>query len=105
LRGCIRSRHNDEIENVVTNLDFLTIEVERWPDGFFEGLEGLMRDPHFLDLAKSWKLFYFIANNWEQISEREKAKSNGMFTRKWNPWRDEGRRNPRHARPPDHRKS
>jgi hypothetical protein len=74
LRGCIRSRDNDEIENVVTDLDFLTIEVERWPDGFFEGLEGLMRDSHFLDLAKSWKLFYFIANNWEQISEREKGR-------------------------------
>ena len=37
LRGCIRSRDNDEIENVVTDLDLFTIEVERWPDGFFEG--------------------------------------------------------------------
>src|SRR6202022_3362994 len=74
LRGCIRSRDNDEIENVVTDLDVFTIEVERWPDGFFEGLEGLMRDPHFLGLANSWKLFYFIANNWEQISEREKER-------------------------------
>ena len=74
LRGCIRSRDNDEIENVVADLDLFTIEVERWPDGFFEGLEGLMRDPHFLGLPKSWKLFYFIANNWEQISEREKER-------------------------------
>jgi hypothetical protein len=56
------------------DLDSLTIEVERWPDGFFEGLAGLLRDPHFLDLAKSWKLFYFIASNWEQISEREKER-------------------------------
>jgi hypothetical protein len=49
----------------------LTIEVERWPDGFFEGLERLMRDPNFLGLANSWKLFYFITSNWEQISEHE----------------------------------
>ena len=74
LRGCIRSRDNDEIENVVTDLDLLTIEVERWPDGFFDGLEGLLRDPHFIGLANSWKLFYFIANHWEQISEPEKER-------------------------------
>ncbi len=74
LRGCIHSRDNDEIENVVTDLDLFTIEVERWPDGFFDGLEGLMRDPRFLGLANSWRLFYFIANNWEQISEREKER-------------------------------
>jgi hypothetical protein len=74
LRGCIPSRDNDEIENVVTDLDLFTIEVERWPGGFFEGLEELLRDPHFLGLAQSWKLFYFIASNWEQISEREKER-------------------------------
>jgi hypothetical protein len=74
LQECIRSRDNDEIENVLTDLDLLTIEVERWPDGFFEGLEGLMRDPNFLGLANSWKLFYFITSNWEQISEREKER-------------------------------
>jgi hypothetical protein len=72
LRGCIRSHDNDEIENVLSDVDSLTIDVERWPDGFFNGLAGLMRDPNFLGLANSWKLFYFIARNWEQISEHEK---------------------------------
>jgi hypothetical protein len=58
LRGYIRSRDNDEIENVRRDVDSLTIDVERWPDGFFDGLLGLMRDPNFLGLANSWKLFY-----------------------------------------------
>lgn len=71
LRGCIRSSDNDEIENVLSDVDSLTIDVERWPDGFFDGLLGLMRDPNFLSLANSWKLFYFVKNNWEQISESE----------------------------------
>ena len=31
-----------------------------------------MRDPNFLSLTNSWKLFYFIAGNWEQISEHER---------------------------------
>ena len=74
LRGCIRSRDNDEIENVLSDVDSLTIDVERWPDGFFDGLVGLMRDPNFLGLANSWKLFYFITRNWEQISEHEKER-------------------------------
>src|SRR6266481_736545 len=72
LRECIHSRDNDEIENVLTDLDSFTIEVERWPDGFFDGLVGLMRDPNFLGLTNSWKLFYFITSNWEQIPEHEK---------------------------------
>ncbi len=74
LQECIRSRDNDEIENVLTDLDSLTIEVDRWPDGFFEGLERLLREPNFLGLANSWKLFYFITSNWEQVSEHEKAR-------------------------------
>jgi hypothetical protein len=32
------------------------------------------RDPNFLGLANSWKLFYFITSNWEQISEHEKER-------------------------------
>ena len=48
LRGCIRSRDNDEIENVLSDVDSLTIDVERWPHGFFDGLVGLMRHPNFL---------------------------------------------------------
>jgi len=74
LQECIRSRDKDEIENVLSDLNSLTIEVERWPDGFFEGLERLMRDPNFLGLANSWKLFYFITSNWELISEPEKKR-------------------------------
>lgn len=74
LRGCIRSRDNDEIENVLSDVDSLTIDVDHWPDGFFDGLVGLMRDPNFLGLANSWKLFYFITRNWEQISEHEKER-------------------------------
>jgi hypothetical protein len=48
LQECIHSRDNDEIENVLSDLDSLTIEVERWPHGFFEGLERLMRGRTFL---------------------------------------------------------
>jgi hypothetical protein len=74
LRECIRSRDNDEIENVLSDLDSLTIEVERWPTGFLDGLVGLMKDPNFLGLTNSWKLFYFLESNWEQVSEHEKER-------------------------------
>jgi hypothetical protein len=57
LRECMHSRDNDEIENVLTDLDSFTIEVERWPDGFFNDLVGLIRDTNFLGLTNSWKLF------------------------------------------------
>jgi hypothetical protein len=86
LRECIRSRDNDEIENVVTDLDLFTIGVERWPDGFFDGLKGLMRDPHFLSLVNSWKLFYFMANNWEHISEREKERLREVLGEAFDNW-------------------
>ena len=72
LRECILTRDDDEVENVLMELDSLTLEVERWPDGFFEALEELMQDQKFLSLGKSWNLFYFINGNWEQISETQK---------------------------------
>lgn len=74
LRECMHSRDNDEIENVLADLDSFMIEVESWPDGFFNSLVGLMRDPNFLGLTNSWKLFCFITSNWEQISEDEKER-------------------------------
>lgn len=74
LRECIRTRDDDEVENVLMELESVTLELERWPEEFLDGLEQLMRDPSFLSLGKSWKLFYLINNNWEQISEGEKER-------------------------------
>lgn len=72
LRECIRTRDDDEVENVLVELESITLEMERWPKEFVDGLEQLMRDQNFLSLGKSWKLFYFIKNNWEQVPDSEK---------------------------------
>jgi hypothetical protein len=72
LRECIRTRDDDEVENVLMDLESITLEMDLWPIDFFDGLEQLMRDQRFLSLGKSWKLFYFINNNWSQISESDK---------------------------------
>ena len=74
LLECIRTRDDDEVENVFMELESVTLELERWPEEFVDGLGQLMRDPSFLSLGKSWNLFYFINNNWEQISERKKER-------------------------------
>jgi hypothetical protein len=72
LRECIRTRDDDEVENVLMELESATLEMDHWPEDFFDGLEQLMKDEEFLSLGKSWKLFYFINSNWEQIPEPKK---------------------------------
>jgi hypothetical protein len=72
LRECIRSRDDDEVENALMELDSVTLEMERWPMELFDGLEGLAKNQNFLSLGKSWKLFYFIKSNWEQIPDTAK---------------------------------
>jgi hypothetical protein len=71
LRSCVLSRNEDEIANVLMELETTTLEVEAWPVGFFDGLQGLLRDQDFLSLTNSWKLLYFINNNWDQLSLHE----------------------------------
>jgi hypothetical protein len=74
LRACIHSRNNDVLEQLFMDLELITVEIGEWPAGFFDGLDGLLKDPSFLSLTNSWKLLYFINNNWEQISEQEKER-------------------------------
>ena len=45
-----------------------------WPTGFFAGLTQLLEDSNFLGLAKSWKLLYFINNNWELLSHEDRQR-------------------------------
>jgi hypothetical protein len=79
LRECIRTRDDDEVENVLMDWESVTLEMDRWPRDFFDGVEQLMRDRGFLSLGKSWKLFYFINNNWGQIPESEKENLRQTF--------------------------
>jgi|SRR6266852_1275221 len=74
LRACIHSRNNDAVEELFMELDLVTIESGKWPVGFLGGLEELLTDPDFLTLTNSWKLLYFINNNWEQLSEQERER-------------------------------
>ncbi len=74
LRACIDSRNDDVLEQLFMDLELSTVENGKWPVGFFDGLEGLLKDPSFLSLTNSWKLLYFINNNWEKVSEHEKER-------------------------------
>jgi hypothetical protein len=70
LRMCMVTRNGDEITDVLMELETITLEVEAWPAGFVDGLQGLLKDQNFRSLTNSWNLLYFISGNWEQLSEQ-----------------------------------
>lgn len=37
-----------------------------------------MKDPHFLNLTNSWKLLYFVNNNWDQFSDADRRRLKGL---------------------------
>lgn len=74
LGTSIYSQNDDEFGRILSDLELTVLESDKWPAGFFEGLEGFLKDPNFLSLTSSWKLLYFINNNWEHLSEQEKER-------------------------------
>jgi hypothetical protein len=73
LLAGIQSGNHNEVERILSDLEFLTLENGGWPAGFFDSLRELLKDPNFLGLTKSWQLLYFINNNWEYLSDRDAA--------------------------------
>lgn len=89
LQDSIAARDDDAIEDALMLLetDFDTIGLP-WPAGFFAELTKLLNDPNFLSLAKSWKLLYFIRNNWEQITDADRSSLKELLIEKFDKYAD-----------------
>jgi hypothetical protein len=73
LRSSIHSRDEDTVVQVLTDLELRTVEAGHWPSLFFDNLIELLAEDSFTSLKNSWKLLYFINNNWEQLLPRDRA--------------------------------
>jgi hypothetical protein len=62
------SEGNQGLSNIFMDLELSVVGIDSWPLDFFDVLLGLLGNQKFLDLQDSWRLVYFINNNWEQIS-------------------------------------
>lgn len=84
LRDSIHSRDNEGVEEIFVELDtsFDTVGVP-WPAGFFDGLEKLLKDPNLLNLTNSWRLLYFINNNWKQLSDEDRRRLKALVIDKF----------------------
>jgi hypothetical protein len=56
LHAGVQSGNHDEVERILSDLEFLTLETGGWPAGFFDSLRELLKGPNFLGLTKSWQL-------------------------------------------------
>ncbi len=65
------SGDNEEVTKTLRELEIKSVMAGEWPIGFFEGLVKFLKDPDFLQLKESWKIVYFINNNWERLSTQE----------------------------------
>jgi len=76
LRASNHSRDDEAVAEVLKDLELTTVEAGKWPAGFFDELEGLLKDQSFLlSLKNSWNLLYFINNNWEQLHHTTRNRS------------------------------
>jgi hypothetical protein len=71
LKSSMRSRDEDAVVQVLRDLEFVTLEAGDWPPFFFIELERLLSEESFTSLKNSWKLLYFINNNWEQLLQED----------------------------------
>jgi len=71
LRASSRSRDDEAVAEVLKDLELTKVEAGKWPTGFFDELEELLKDQSFLSLKNSWNLLYFINNNWQQLSPHD----------------------------------
>jgi hypothetical protein len=60
-----------KLAEVLKDLELTTVEAGKWPAGFFDELEELLKEQSFLSLKDSWNLLYFINNNWEELSPHD----------------------------------
>jgi hypothetical protein len=74
LQAAKSSHDNDAVAKILMELEITTLEVEKWPDGLYDGLEGFLKDQEFLSLKNSWKLPYFINNNLEMLLPQERER-------------------------------
>jgi hypothetical protein len=79
LQICSSSRNDEKLGDILTDLEIATIEVERWPANFLNGLENLLQDSVFLGLKNSWKILHFINGNWDQLSSEDKERFRGIL--------------------------
>jgi hypothetical protein len=62
------SEGDEGLSNIFMDLELSVLGIENWPADFFDLLLGLLENREFLRLQESWRLVYFINNNWEQIT-------------------------------------
>lgn len=72
LNACKRSGQGEALDDIVLDLELYVLNVDSWPSEFFHSLVRLLSDQDFLRIRDSWKLTYFIQNNWEQLSEEQR---------------------------------
>jgi hypothetical protein len=62
------------MSELLMQLEFSVLTVKEWPNAFFEGILSLFGDQGFLSLPDSWKLAYFLNNNWSQLTDEQKMR-------------------------------
>jgi len=63
---------NEGLGNIFMDLELSVVGINSWPTDFFDVLLGLLGNQKFLQLQDSWRVVYFINNNWEQITVEQR---------------------------------
>jgi hypothetical protein len=72
IRFCTTSADSEGLISLFTELETAILNADEWPSSFYRGIAELQGDRDFLRLDNSWKLLYFLNNNWERLSAQQR---------------------------------
>jgi hypothetical protein len=72
IRSCANSADSEGLTSLFTELETAVLNADEWPNGFYQGISEVQGNEDFLRLDNSWKLLYFLNNNWERLSAQQR---------------------------------
>ena len=88
LRSSIRTRDEDAVAKTLGDLELSALEFDVLPDFFVDELVRFLGDADFLSLNNSWKVLYFINNNWGQLSDKDRASLRNVMANSFDRYAD-----------------
>ena len=72
IRLCKAPGDNGKLPALFTALDSAALDQDKLPGVFFQGVLELQRDKDFRSLDNSWTILYFLNNNWDQLTSKQR---------------------------------
>lgn len=72
IRMCKVAHDNEKLPDLFAEMDSAALDEDSFPASVFRGVLDLQQDRNFRSLNHSWTILYFLNNNWDQVTPRQR---------------------------------